>query len=85
MSAGVSSPPGVHVAPHDPVRRGRLHAVAAGMLARLRLLPRHHVLLHLLFLSCRLGAVRQAGWPATPRQPGRTNLHQTLDLQTFAE
>lgn len=52
----VLSPKGVHVAPLHPVRCGWLHAVAVGVLACIRLLPCHHVLLHLLFFPCRPGA-----------------------------
>lgn len=53
---------GVHVAPLRLVRCGWLHAVAVGVLACIRLLPRNHVLLHLLFVPGRPRAFRQAGW-----------------------
>lgn len=74
----VLSSQGVHVAPLHPVRCGWLHAVAAGMLTCIRLLPRHHVLLHLLFFPCRPGALRQAGWAPTPRQSGTTDQQSAL-------
>lgn len=61
---------GVYAAALAAVGGGKLHAVAAGVFARLRLLPRHHVLLHLLLLQSRARPLRQARWPAAARQPG---------------
>ena len=62
--------PGVYAAGLGAVGHGGLRPVAPGVLPRLRLLPRHHVLLHLFLLQGRPPAVRPAGRTASPRQPG---------------
>lgn len=67
--------PGVHAAGRRALRRGLLRPLAAGVLPRLGRLPRHHVLLHRLLLQGRAAALRPAGRPAAPRQPGALKTH----------